>query len=75
MLGEIHDWLVGHREHDWKFDGLVHHTSKMMLNSACPATAKRYKCRCGLTHFELTPAGFQQLQAGDVFEELIGNWK
>jgi len=51
----------------------VYHSSKKNYLSACPVTAKVYKCkRCGFEERVLTDAGYQQLYWGDNINELLG---
>jgi hypothetical protein len=70
---EAHSVIIfGRNGHDFKCDGAVFHSSKVITFSASLQTATRYKCRCGMTYFVLTPAGQQQLFAGDNYYELIG---
>lgn len=59
-------------EHDWKQVSIVYHTSKHIPNSANPATAKVFRCKCGAERRELSPAGVQQLGLGDDVNELLG---
>jgi 2-C-methyl-D-erythritol 4-phosphate cytidylyltransferase len=61
--------------HKHKFEqvGVVYHPSEKNFLSACPMTARVYRCKCGEERRELTPAGLQQIHDwGDDPREVLG---
>ena len=62
--------MFGHR---WVQDGTVQHPSDVNSASACPTTARRFRCsRCPRGRIELTPAGHQQMRWGDDPLKVMG---